>query len=158
MKSNIYLIITFGLFIAGIGCEESNFLKKSENESQVSKRGDDESHNEGQNCMNCHYTEGKGNGWYTIAGTLYADSLGSSVNPNGTIRLFTGPSGTGKLILSIEVDARGNFYTTDPVDFSNGLYPSVINTSGISLYYDTPISIGQCNLCHSTIQSKLWIF
>jgi hypothetical protein len=38
--------------------------KKNENETKISSNGDSESHNMGQNCMSCHVSGEKGEGWF----------------------------------------------------------------------------------------------
>lgn len=156
-KPFIYIYLFLILFVF-TGCELDEIAEKGDNETKISVAGENESHRPGENCMNYHYTAGKGEGWFSVAGTLYNDSLGSSVKTSGTIQLFTGPNGSGMNLGSIEVDQNVNFYTTVKVDFSHGLYPSVSNNSGIAFFKSTPVKTGQCNLCHGTIKGKLWIF
>ena len=120
-----------------------------------SKSGSSESHNMGQNCMNCHKPGGGEAPAWKVAGTVYNEAL-TATNSNATVKLYTGPNGTGTLKYTIEVDAKGNFYTTSAIDFSGGLYPSV--TGATSTYsMSTPIESGACNSCHnSIIRSKIW--
>ena len=42
-----------------------------ENETVISSFGETESHNEGEDCMLCHRDGGGGEGWFTVAGTVY---------------------------------------------------------------------------------------
>ena len=58
------------------GCDEDN----------ISIAGDDESHNAGQNCMQCHYDGGEGEGCFVVAGTVY-DSLQQNTKTSGSIGL-----------------------------------------------------------------------
>ncbi|MBW6490622.1 MAG: hypothetical protein K0B15_05430 [Lentimicrobium sp.] len=60
--------------------------------------------------MSCHKSGGTGEGWFTVAGSVY-DSTYASGFPNATVRLYTGPNGTGTLKATIQVDNYGNFYT-----------------------------------------------
>jgi hypothetical protein len=109
----------------------------------------------GQNCMNCHKDGGEGKGCFFVAGTVY-DSLQSSTKANGIIKLYSGPNGTGILKGTIEVDAKGNFFTTDIIDFSSQVYPSITNTIGNVKYMGSGISTGQCNSCHGVSTDKIW--
>lgn len=130
--------------------------KEGENETKVSRNGGTESHNTGQNCMNCHKTGGSGEGRFTVAGTLYTTDL-STPSPNGVVKLYTDVNGAGQLKATIYVDAKGNFYTTEAIDFSQGLYPVVTGSSGNSQYMPPMISTGACNSCHGTNTTKLWV-
>ena len=97
--------------------------------------------------MNCHYTEGQGEGWLTVAGTV----LGPSTT--GTAQIY---SDFGQApIATIEVDAEGNFYTTEAVDFTNGMNVSIKNDNGVEYQMIDKIYTGQCNLCHGVTTSKL---
>ncbi|HQE34903.1 hypothetical protein C3L50_03610 [Flavobacterium alvei] len=120
-----------------------------------SKSGSTESHNMGQNCMNCHKPGGGEAPAWKVAGTVYNEAL-TATNSNATVKLYTGPNETGILKYTIQVDAKGNFYTTSAIDFTGGLYPSV--TGATSTYsMSTPIETGACNSCHNgVIKSKIW--
>jgi hypothetical protein len=104
--------------------------------------------------MNCHKQGGEGEGWFNVAGTVY-DSLKTATLPNATVNLYTGPNGTGTLKYTILVDGKGNFYTTNYIDFTGGLYPSVQGTNSTH-YMSSTISMGQCNSCHGVSTDKLW--
>ena len=125
-------------------------------ETNISQNGSNRSHNMGQNCMNCHKSGGPGEGCFNAAGTVY-DSLLSTTRPNGTIKLFTGPNGSGTVAATIEVDARGNFHTTDNINFGSGLYPSVTGSSGQIRYMSTPVTQGACNGCHGVSNDRIWV-
>ena len=128
--------------------------KKDENETKISSYNDTESHNIGQNCMNCHYSGGSGEGWFTLAGTVY-DSLKTSPYPNTTIKLYSGPNETGNFLGTIEVDGLGNFYTTNQIEFGNGLYPSASGNTTTKRMV-TPVISGQCNSCHGQSVDRIW--
>lgn len=124
--------------------------------SLISANNLDKSHNAGKNCMNCHKSGGEGTGWFIVAGTIYNGS-GSSTSPNGIVKLYTGPDGTGTLKGTIAVDAKGNFYTTNAVDFSGGLYPMVTSATGSSKSMAITTTTGQCNSCHGSTTGKITV-
>lgn len=131
-------------------CEKEN----DGTETKISSHGSTESHNAGQNCMTCHKSGGEGEGWFNLAGTVYQNSL-TSIYPNATVRLYTGPDGTGTLKYTMQVDNYGNFYTTENIDFSTDLYPSVTGNS-TPKYMNSKITTGQCSSCHGASEDKLW--
>jgi hypothetical protein len=142
------LFAIFGLMVVQ-SCE-----KGGKNERKVSSHGGDDSHNMGLNCMSCHVKKGQGEGWFVVAGTVYKPNLTQTL-PNSTVRLYTGPNGTGTVARTIEVDANGNFYTTEDLDFGNGLYPSVQGPTSTK-YMSTPITVGTCNNCHGQSTDRIW--
>lgn len=121
-----------------------------------STSGKSESHNAGQNCMNCHNPGGEGDGIWQIAGTVYNQTL-AATNPNATVKLYTGPNGTGVLKYILNVDTKGNFYTSGNIDFTAaGLYPAVSGSTTTN-YMSTPIAMGACNSCHNSITTaRIW--
>jgi hypothetical protein len=124
----------------------------------VSSSNSKESHNLGQNCMNCHVSGGgeaaNEGGVFYIAGSVYDISL-SFANPDATVNMYTGPGGTGTLKYSIPVDKKGNFYATGGVDFGSGLYPSVQGATTVH-HMSSPVMSGQCNSCHNVSTAKIW--
>ncbi len=144
MKIKIWVIL-FGFLLTTVlinscthgGCRET----------KNSSAGDRESHNAGRNCMHCHTSLGEGEGCFTAAGTIY-DSLVTGIYPNATVRLYTQPNGGGNLAATLQGDAKGNFFTTNSIDFANGLYPSVTGSSGQTRYMSTGILTGACGSCH----------
>lgn len=133
------------------GCE-----KEGGDVKNISSNNANESHNAGRNCMECHVSGGPGKGWFQAAGTVY-NSTYSAVQPNGVVKLYTGPDGTGTLKATIEVDAKGNFFTTDAIDFTGGLYPKLTGTSGTSMAMGSSITMGQCNSCHGVSTNKIFV-
>lgn len=129
--------------------------EEEEYETKISHHGSKESHNIGKNCMNCHYRNGPGKVWFTVAGTVYKDDK-VTTNPNSTLKLYEGFEGIGSLLMTIEVDGLGNFYTTEPIDFGSGLYPVVIGTTGHTRTKDFPAPDGQCNSCHDS-ENRIWV-
>lgn len=144
------LIFTFIvlMFSVLISCENEDD-ENGENKDMSSSFNENESHNAGQNCMACHKSGGQGEGWFTAAGTVY-NASGAAVSPNATVKIYTGPNGTGSLVKTIEVDGKGNFYTTSSIDFGTGLYVSVTGKSGSVSTMSSSITTGQCNSCHGS--------
>jgi hypothetical protein len=124
-------------------------------EENISSAGSNKSHNKGENCMQCHVSTGEGEGCFNVAGTIYQTDLQNTVN-SGKVELYTGPNGTGTLKYTIDIDGKGNFYTTTNVAYS-GLYPKVTGPSGASLYMSSPLSTGACNSCHGSGSNKIGI-
>ena len=162
MKSKLITttFILIGFFFISQSCKKeknttSENQTESNNKTNVSSFGSVKSHNMGQNCMNCHKSGGTGEGWFNVAGTVY-DSLKTNTYPNATVRLYTGPNATGILKYTGQVDAKGNFHTTEIVDFTGGLYPSIQGSLSIQ-HMSSSITTGQCNSCHGVSTSKLWV-
>ncbi len=128
---------------------------ENEDEQMNSENEEMESHNLGQNCMNCHTIGGIGEGIFTIAGSVYQSDLITSY-PNLTINLYTEINGGGELIKKINGDGLGNFYSTDSTEFGSGVYPAITNGSSIK-YMPQLTTTGSCNSCHNnTITSKIF--
>ncbi|MFA7272882.1 MAG: hypothetical protein WC044_03390 [Crocinitomicaceae bacterium] len=127
---------------------------KGKNETKISSHGSSESHNMGQDCMSCHVKKGKGEGWFNVAGTVY-NNTNVATFANATVKLYTGPGATGTLKYTIEVDSKGNFYTTEAIDFGSGLYPVIEGSTGFN-HMSTSITTGNCISCHGSSTGKLW--
>ncbi|MEY5000623.1 MAG: hypothetical protein RLZZ211_659 [Bacteroidota bacterium] len=125
------------------------------NEENISSSGGDDSHNKGMNCMQCHNSSGEGEGCFNVAGTVYQANLQNTVS-SGKVELYTGPNGTGTLKYTIDIDSKGNFYTTANVAYT-GLYPKVTGPSGASISMGSPLSTGACNSCHGASTAKIGI-
>ncbi|MFN8321670.1 MAG: hypothetical protein U0T74_03330 [Chitinophagales bacterium] len=149
-KTTTAFFFAFLLFAFISSCD-----KDGKSVSNISSYNSTRSHNMGQNCMNCHKQGGEGEGWFTAAGTVYKPNL-STTNPNNTIYLYTGPNGTGTLKATIEGDAKGNFHTTESIDFGSGLYPCVKNSANDIQYMSSSITQGACNSCHGVSEDKIW--
>ena len=140
-------ILIFGVFVLSfLACER---FVRPDNDPSISTFNDDESHEHGMNCMDCHYSAGRGEGWFTAAGSV-------SGNTNKAIIELSDPE-TGALVKKIEVDQKHNFYTTEAIDFSEGLRVGIRNQNGEIKYMDSPITLGQCNLCHGASEESLSI-
>ena len=125
------------------------------NEENISSIGSDDSHNKGMNCMQCHVSTGEGEGCFNVAGTVYQSDLQNTVS-SGKVELYTGPNGSGTLKYTIDIDSKGNFYTTDNVAYT-GLYPKVTGPSGASIAMGSPLGTGACNTCHGVSTGKIGI-
>ncbi|MGA3013769.1 MAG: hypothetical protein ABSD71_07010 [Bacteroidales bacterium] len=117
----------------------------------TSAYGDTSSHDVGTACLSCHNSGGSNSYWWSFAGTVYEPNE-SDLNPNGTIYLFTSVNGTGTLIAVLPIDAKGNFYTSNLVSFSSGLYPGVKSASGETRYMQSSTKSGDCNSCHISLK------
>lgn len=148
-KIPTFLFVILTTLIVFQSCE------KGENEQKVSNHNGTESHHEGENCMNCHYSGGSGDGWFTVAGTVY-DSLKTTPYPNSTVTLLALSNGVMRLAATIEVDAYGNFYTTQQIDFENELHVSVKGNLDSQDMHAT-IANGRCNSCHGASTDRIWV-
>ncbi len=142
--------VLFGVFVATTTLISFNSCEKEGGcgSSNVSASGGNKSHNMGQNCMQCHKTGGEGEGCFVVAGTVY-DTLSTNTLSSGKIELFTGPDGTGNLVHTIQVDSKGNFYTTENFEIS-GLYPVLTGPTGHKSYMSSALTSGECNSCHAS--------
>lgn len=127
-----------------------------ETTTNISSIGATESHNNGQNCINCHISGGQGKGIFIVAGSVF-DSLQTTNRINGTVTLYSGINGTGSSVATLYVDGKGNFYTTENINFSNGLFPIVKASNGDIRYMPSSVSTGQCNSCHGVNVRKIWV-
>jgi hypothetical protein len=138
-KLSVFTIIMFGAFFI-VSCTK---IAPYENETNNSTFTEDESHYEGVNCMGCHYSAGDADGWFTLAGTVYGNT------ENAIVELYNDT--LLPAVKTIEVDTRGNFYTTDQIDFTGGYFVSTRNSEGTADFMKAPIQTGQCSLCHFSI-------
>jgi len=121
----------------------------------ISVLGEKRSHNMGQNCMNCHQAHGPGKGRFSSAGTVF-DAMDKPL-AGGTIELRSAPNGQGDLILALDVDDNGNFFTTAPLPFpDSALFPTIKGPDGnIAAFMPFPTISGACNVCHVGAQQLL---
>jgi hypothetical protein len=115
----------------------------------TSKNNSTRSHNAGVACSDCHKAGGTGQGIFTVSGTVYTNGAGSTVAPNGTVKIYSDMNRLN-LVTTLEVDAKGNFYTVDPVDGLTdigGGIAGVYVTVG-SRNMPGSVSSNACNSCH----------
>ncbi|MFY0674855.1 MAG: hypothetical protein JXQ87_15760 [Bacteroidia bacterium] len=147
MKPNHLIIsaLTFTVFLFFSACENDD--DDNEIETEISENNDDESHNHSQDCMNCHVNGGTGEGWFTVAGSVFKSDE-KSPNSNGKIMLYSKANESGNLIETIEVDALGNFYTTEDIGITMGLFPVFESKNGNKKLMHSAATYGSCNNCH----------
>ena len=125
----------------------------------ISSHGATNSHTDDrqdQNCMNCH-TTGNNQYVYSVAGTVYQLDDFNAIYPDATINFYSGANGSGVLLGSVEVDANGNFYTTESMDLSTGAYPAIIGNQGEPpVYMGNFITHGACKNCHGSSTLSLY--
>ena len=146
MKFNSVLLVAFivmGSVMTFYSCKKGE--KCGETNKSIS--GGHESHNFGMDCMNCHKSGGEGKGCFSVAGSVSKMNTTSPVI-SGFVKLFTQPNGGGILKYTIPIDSKGNFYSTDNIEYS-GLYPVIVGSSGSQFSMSSPISTGACNTCHT---------
>ncbi len=125
-------------------------------EDNISEHNSDKSHNMGQNCMSCHTIGGEGEGCFKAAGTAYNESQNSTV-ANVTVRLYKGENGSGEIVATLFGDDLGNFYTTEDIDYSAGLFPGISRNGSDFEYMESKIYQGACNSCHGISQDVIWV-
>jgi hypothetical protein len=138
--TRIILLLVITIILSS--CENEG----EEDEIKISYYNGTESHRAGEDCMNCHIYGGSGEYWFQISGTVY-DSTLINTFPNATVKLYSEPNGTGELKYTVEVDAFGNFYSTEQIDFGNGLYASVQGNVSTT-HMLSAVTTGRCNSCH----------
>lgn len=144
MKLPLKTFITSAIVLGIFACER---FVIPENDTQISEFDDDESHYTGKNCMDCHYSAGRGEGWFTAAGS-------SSGNySRATIELFRLNATTP--FKAIAFDALGNAFTTEPIEFENGIQAGIRSSTGTLKMMPQVIHTGQCNLCHGATEKPL---
>ena len=153
-KINSFFLVAFGFLTVMVLTQSCEKEDEGCGEENISYIGDDESHNEGQNCMQCHKDGGEGEGCFIVAGTVY-DSLQVNTISSGTVDFYTEPNGMGQKIKTVEIDGKGNFFTTDMFNLQ-GLYPVVTGPTGNKKYMGSSLTTGQCNSCH-TVGNRIWV-
>ena len=120
----------------------------------VSAHGGMTSHESGKNCMDCHQKHGPGPGLFSVAGTV----VGSDGSPSAdaTVELWTKPGGQGELVLHVEADVLGNFFTTEELDLASApAFPFVKAADGVGAnLMPFPTLSGACNVCHASTGSN----
>lgn len=104
----------------------------------------------GSACISCHspgnYDEEEGNAFWSAAGTVYSDHLGTSGASSVTIRV-TDANGITEEMTSNGV---GNFYT------KTALTPPLtaeVEAGGSILQMAAEVDTGDCSTCHSCVGS-----
>jgi hypothetical protein len=155
-RCNLVLLFASALLFTSISaCSHYEALQKDPKESS---KGDDESHNEGQNCGSCHNINGheavREAGWWTVSGTVFKEGDDKG-DDNAIVELWEKPGRAGKLIKKLETDKEGNFYTNQILNFMGGCYPVIYTPGGQVKVMPIPYTGGSCNSCHGVSTSKL---
>ena len=157
MRYNKFLILLKILLLLTlvVGCSDDK--DGDDDETEISQHNTRESHRAGQACLNCHNVGGSNEYQFRLAGTVY-DLTETAIYPNATIYLYTGPNATGTLVATVEVDALGNFYTTESIAWGgSGLHPVVESTVG-TRFMVTATSDANCNDCHDGVSvSRIFV-
>jgi len=114
-----------------------------------------ESHRTGENCAECHAGGGSGGYVFTVSGSVYQLDL-TTPYPQTTVDLMSGVNGSGERLLTLEVDRKGNFYTTEPIDLGAGVYAIVYSPTGTQ-FKQQPVSVGACNSCHGVSSARIYV-
>jgi len=119
----------------------------------ISQHGQSKSHKAGRECLECHRSGGSGSGNFALAGTVY-QSDGISVYPNASIQIWTESMASGTILETIEVDAKGNFFTTDPIEINSGYFFAAVDNN-LAAHMLAPVTNGACNDCHDSQNSRI---
>ena len=151
MKFSLVLLVIPVILFVNTACDDKNTKCT---ESNISANFENESHNNGQNCVSCHKSGGEGKGCFNVCGSVYTSTTSSSSLANVTVKFYTQPNGQGTLKYTVKGDAKGNFFTT--VDMAvAGLYPAITGPTGTQ-YMGSALTSGSCNSCHGNSTDKLW--
>lgn len=134
----------------------SDDYQTSPSNLMISFNGEDKSHKHGENCMDCHSAGQSGEHEFQIAGSVYTDN-GESPVVNGLVKFYKEPKAEGKLVYAVEIDAKGNFFSTEGMQIEEGVYPVIESTTGNLYYMLTETGNGSCSSCHSQSGIKLII-
>jgi len=135
MKKHIALVMTALALCLVFSCEHED-------------EGDETSHNTGQNCLGCHSE-------FKLAGSVYNTALTTPLS-GVLIKVTSEPDGAGTVLATLTSDSKGNFHTSDNLNFGTGVYVSAEGASGTVTFMEEAITSGACNACHGSSASKLW--
>ncbi len=138
-----------------LSCSHYDEIQKNGKESQSHSS---ESHNQGMDCMSCHHEQGNEayDRWWYVAGTVFL-SDGTPAPSSGAIELWTKPGRSGEKIYTLQIDAKGNFYTQKIIDFKGGVYPVLVANSGTITAMSTSTLNLACNSCHGISTERLTV-
>ncbi len=154
MKRNLVVVFVFIVFSVFVieSCNENGCGR-----TLISSYSSHESQKMTGNCMGCHSPNGGADaGCFRVGGTAFDSIDGDNATVNAVVKLYTQPQGAGELVSTMEVDQSGNFYTTSPISFANGLYAAIISGQGNIRYMPNAVITGACNSCHGVANAKLW--
>ena len=126
-------------------------------EQLTSLTGALQSHRFGEDCASCHTTTSTSEASehpFTIAGSIYRNGS-ALLDSDAVVSFYTEPYGRGTQVLTLPVDAEGNFFTTQSVpELSQGLYPQVEHQGWVTSMVSQPTTTGSCASCHSSSTSQ----
>jgi hypothetical protein len=146
----VVLILAVSVGILFVACKQSY---------KASQHGEAKSHKQGTLCMSCHTPGGSAKDVYLAAGTVY-DEVRLKPQGKAVIKFYTEPKAQGKLVATLKADELGNFYTTEKLDFSQGLYPTLIGTPEAKeniKHMNRKVFRADCNWCHGIGEESLGI-
>lgn len=126
------------LFNCDIGKNNSDIIR--------SVYGSTDSHNAGEDCIECHDKNGDTNIEFSIAGTIYRTNTDQAY-PNVLLNLYNSVDIEDIPIETIEVDGKGNFYSNIPIDWQIGYYASITSDYQMRMMNGIVYN-GSCNFCH----------
>lgn len=126
-------------------------------EALASVTGASRSHHFGEDCMACH-TAGSGSEAgehaFTIAGSIYRNGS-ALLDSEATVSFYTESYGRGTHVLTLPVDAEGNFFTNQSIpELSQGLYPQVEHQGWTTSMVSQPTTTGSCASCHASTTAQ----
>lgn len=124
-----------------------------------SRHGENKSHYQGGRCVTCHTPGSNAKNLITVGGTVY-DEVRAQPQKKALVKLYTEPKAQGKLIATLQTDEQGNFYSTQRIDFSKGLFPTLLGTPGVKddiKHMSRRVFTGDCNGCHGLFEESLGI-
>lgn len=148
------MLFLIGLQAAFVGCKKTP--SNNCTAVRVAVPGIGFSHNNGQECQNCHFYQGFGTGCFNISGSVYkANKI--DFYAQGEIRLFTQPNGQGQQVGTFYVDSRGNFYSTAGINWSQNLFATFNDGNGNNQHMQAAITSGDCNSCHGDFNDRIFV-
>ena len=146
----LFLLVSSGILF---------MLSCGKKDHKTSRHGENKSHFESSMCISCHIPGGSGKDLFTVSGSVY-DEARLNVQPGAVVKLYTQPKGQGKLVATLQTDDKGNFFTTENIDLSKGLYATLVGTPGVKddiKHMPDRILKGDCNTCHGVFTETLGI-
>ncbi|SMF21982.1 hypothetical protein SAMN02745866_01377 [Alteromonadaceae bacterium Bs31] len=143
------------------GADTNNTSSSSSGSSSSGSSGSAAgSHNAGTDCMNsgCHNVGGAGV-TFASAGTVYRSN--GAAQSNAEVRLYV--FNTNTLLVRMQTDASGNFYTTQAIDelyveggdFVTGTNVELEGPGGGIHTMPGKVTNGSCNGCHGQSNGRL---
>ena len=144
LLKHTHLLLVFFMLFPMIQCGNLELSESTEQEDDHDNDADDDgSHHPGEDCGSCHGNQAE---QYSISGTIYTDSSGTTTKPGGVIIIRDINGGE---IMKLTADSLGNFYTNKIV-----IYPAKAEskTSSIKMKQTFGMTGRSCNQsgCHDS--------